>query len=338
MNLRSHSYWFLSVILAFFMSCAGPSLVEMDPNLSQKQATRIGGGIPSEGKITFIYGDREAKVQGCQRAWGMTTLIEFDGLKILFNFGGDPVIFKNNLDTLKVDVSDIDLVVVSHEHFEMVEGIGAILSVNPDVPVYVTKNLLFDYASYMPHDLSGYDWKPEWENNLRGMHDYLWVSPNILLMKLRSDPGKVGPRGLEEIHIVLLTQKGLVIAQGCGHPEILDILDETVSYTGEKRVHLIFGGTRLLGPGKVVKLPGKSGEMEVPSHYYTDQDVLEIAQELREAGVQKIIPTHCTGEHMEQIFKKVFGDDYIYQQLGTVVTIPPPAKLPPPTRAISQSK
>jgi 7,8-dihydropterin-6-yl-methyl-4-(beta-D-ribofuranosyl)aminobenzene 5'-phosphate synthase len=267
----------------------------------------------------------------------MTTLIEFDGLKILFNFGGDPVVFKNNLDVLRVDVADIDLVVVSHEHFEMVEGIGAVLSVNPDVPVYVTKNLLYDYASYMTHDLSGYNWKPEWEDNLRRMHDYLWVTPNILLMKLQSDPGKVGPRGMEEIHIVLLTQKGLVIAQGCGHPEILDIMDETVSYTGENRVYLIYGGTRLLGPGKMVRLPGNSGVLEVPSHYYTDQDVLEIAKELREAGVQKIIPTHCTGEHMEKIFKKVFGDDYIYQQLGTEVTIPHPAKLRLSTNAISLS-
>lgn len=308
------------------IGCAGPTLVETDPILAQKREKRMWDGSSSEEKITFIYGDREAKVKGCQRAWGMTTLIEFDGMKILFNFGGDPVVFKNNLDALAVDVADIDLVVVSHRHWEMVEGIGAVLAVNPDVPVFVTDDLLQDYASYMPHDVSGYEWKPEWEDNLRGVSDYLWITRNILLMKLPSSPGKGGPMGIEEIHIVLLTQKGLVIAQGCGHPEILDILDETISYTGEERVNLILGGTRLLRPGKVVKLPGQSGAMEVPSHGYTDEEVLEIAQELKKRGVQRIIPTHCTGEHMEQIFKDVFKDRYIHQQLGTVITIPKPAK------------
>lgn len=310
----------------FFIGCAGPTLVETDPLLAKKREQRMWDGSSSEGKITFIYGDRETKVKGCQRAWGMTTLIEFDGIKILFNFGGDPVIFKNNLAALKVDVADIDLVVVSHRHWEMVEGIGAVLAVNPDVPVYVTDDLLQDYASYMPDDVSGYEWKPEWQDNLRGMSDYLWITRNILLMKLTSFPGHGGPRGIEEIHIALLTKEGLVIAQGCGHPEILNIMDETISYTGEERVNLIFGGTRLLRPGKVVKLPGKSGTMEVPSRGYTDEEVLEIAQELKDKGVQRIIPTHCTREHMEQIFKKVFKDGYINQQLGTVISIPRPAK------------
>ena len=133
--------------------------------------------------------------------------------------------------------------------------------------------------------------------------------------------------GIEEIHIALLTEEGLVIAQGCGHPEILDILDETVSYTEQNRVKLIFGGTRLLRPGKVVALPGASGSMEVPSHGYSDEEVKEIAQELKKAGVQQIIPTHCTGEHMEKVFKKVFREGYIDQKLGTEITIPRPAKL-----------
>lgn len=320
------SYLQLLLPAIFLIGCAGPTLVETDPILAKKREQRMWDGSSSEGKITFIYGDRDTKVKGCQRAWGMTTLIEFDGIKILFNFGGDPVIFKNNLDTLKVDVADIDLVVVSHRHWEMVEGIGAVLAVNPDVPVYVTDDLLQDYDSYITHDVSGYEWKPEWQDNLRGMSDYLWITRNILLMKLTSFPGQGGPMGIEEIHVVLLTKKGLVIAQGCGHPEILDIMDETISYTGEERVNLIFGGTRLLRPGKVVKLPGKSGTMEVPSHGYTDEEVLEIAQELKDKGVQRIIPTHCTGEHMEQIFKKVFKDGYINQQLGTVIPIPRPAK------------
>ena len=317
----------LVFIMIFVTGCVGPALIETDPVLAQKRTKRMWDGSSSMGKITFIYGDREAKVKGCLPAWGMTTLIEFDGMKILFNFGGDPVIFKNNLDALAVDVADIDMVVVSHRHWEMVEGIGVILSVNPDIPVYVTNDLLEDYPYYMTHDLSGYAWKPEWEDNLRGMSDYQWVTPNILLMKLRSSPGKGGPMGIEEIHIALLTDEGLVIAQGCGHPEILDIMDETVSYTERERVKLIFGGTRLLRPGKVVALPGNSGAMEVPSHGYSDEEVSEIAQELKNNGVQEIIPTHCTGEHMEKIFKKVFGEGYIYQQLGTEITIPRPAKL-----------
>ncbi|MFQ5646302.1 MAG: MBL fold metallo-hydrolase [bacterium] len=316
--------WLILGILLITLGCSKSVIQEM-PRLAEIRRQRLVSRSGKPGKVTFIYGNRTSQVKGCQPAWGMVTLTEFDGLKILFNAGGDPVIFKHNLETLNIDIKDIDLVVISHEHWEMLEGIGPVLERNPRVKIYVTRSLYDDYPSFMTHDLSGYNWKPEWQDNLVRMHDYQWVTPNILLMKLHSAFGRGGPRGIEEIHLVLLTEKGLVIAQGCGHPEILDIMSESQDYTDENRVHLIYGGTRLIGPGHSVRLPGRSGSMNLMSNNITREEKYEIARELKKRGVQWIIPTHCTGPEGEAIFKEVFGDRYINQKLGMVFRIPAPA-------------
>jgi len=277
----------------------------------QPRLTKPGEG----GTLTYIYGEREVLKEGCQPAWGLVTLIDFDGRRILFDTGGDPNILKNNMQVLGIDPRTLDLVVISHQHWEMIGGVKYLLEANPELKV-ISTDIVVD-------ELGRYD---NWRQNFQKMDAAFKVTPNIILMKLQSPPRHGGPFGIQEIHIVLRTKEGLVILEGCGHPKIRNIMRQSQKYTQEKRVFLISGGTRLLEPGKVVKLPGGS-LFRIPSHNYSPEYIEKLVDDLLAAGVQYIVPTHCTGK-AEKVFAEKFGPRYINHKLGLVLRIPPPLVSP----------
>ena len=272
--------------------------------------------------LTYIYGDREPenRCKDCQRAWGLVTLIEFDGQRILFDTGGDPAILEKNMKTLGLDPASLDLAVVSHQHWEMPGGVSYLVKANPKLKVISTDWTL--------EDLDGQGIP---EANLKEMDKTLPVTPNIILMKLHSRPMHGGPMGIDEIHVMLKTTQGLVILQGCGHTEVLDVVPQSQAATGEKRVYMVSGGLHLLRPGKTVKQPDGSN-FTIPSLNYSDAELEGIADKLKAAGVQKIVPTHCTGSEAEKIFEKKWGAGYINQKLGLTIELPAP--LPPTAQTL----
>ncbi len=271
-----------------------------------------------KGKITYLYGDRETLKEGCQRAWGLVTLIEFDGMRILFDTGGERKILKNNMQKIGIDPKSIDLIVISHHHWEMLDGLPYLLENKPKLPIYAT-NIVIN--SVGDTDLFR---KNKWYKNFKSIEHFAKITPNITLMKLKSRPRHGGPFGIEEIHIVLKTKEGLVILQGCGHPEIVNIMKKSIEQTKDKKVFLISGGTRMLDQGTVVKMSDGSTFGVPQPHPYSNEDINAIADELLKNGVQHIAPTHCTGDRAEGIFAKKFGDKYIKGKLGLEIALPEP--------------
>ena len=137
--------------------------------------------------------------------------------------------------------------------------------------------------------------------------------------------------GIDEIHVALKTAQGLVMLIGCGHPEILDVVPQTQAATGEKQIYLLSGGLHLLKPGKIVKQPDGS-DFFIPSLNYSDAELEKIADKLKASGVQKVVPTHCTGNEAEKIFQNKFGDGYINEKLGMTIELPQP--LPPTAQTL----
>src|SRR6185503_12886225 len=55
--------------------------------------------------------------------WGFAALVEVDGRKILFDTGAHEDTVQRNLRELKVDLSDVELVVLSHNHDDHTTGL-----------------------------------------------------------------------------------------------------------------------------------------------------------------------------------------------------------------------
>ena len=55
--------------------------------------------------------------------WGFAALVEVDGRKILFDTGAHEDTVQRNLRELKVDLSDVELVILSHNHDDHTTGL-----------------------------------------------------------------------------------------------------------------------------------------------------------------------------------------------------------------------
>lgn len=278
----------------------------------------VGGiSLPAEGagkgSVTFVYGDREVTKPGLKRGWGFSALIKFDGKTILFNTAGNEDVLRNNFRVLGIKPQDLDAVVISHQHWEMYEALGFIMKNNPQTPVYTTGAVV--------NILRKED--PTWASNLHNVSMEKQFTPNIYFQNLKSGPRRGGPFGIFEVHIILKTDKGLVIFQGCGHPQILNIAQKSKALTKVDKINLIAGGTRLLRPGTRINIEDSNESFSVPQmNYYSDEYYLQLMADLKNTGVEYVMPTHCTLEPAEGVFKKVFDDKYIYQTLGMTLKLP----------------
>jgi len=83
-------------------------------------------------KITIVY-DNNAR-EGLKKGWGFSCLIE-DDKKILFDTGDDSEALLFNMEKLNIKLNEIDIIVLSHEHWDHAGGLQGLLKYIPKVRV-----------------------------------------------------------------------------------------------------------------------------------------------------------------------------------------------------------
>jgi 7,8-dihydropterin-6-yl-methyl-4-(beta-D-ribofuranosyl)aminobenzene 5'-phosphate synthase len=90
----------------------------------------------AQDKVTILY-DAFGESKELTKDWGFSALVEHNGKRILFDTGNNATIFEHNVKALGVDLTKLDFVVISHRHADHATGLRYVLSVNPNVKVYV---------------------------------------------------------------------------------------------------------------------------------------------------------------------------------------------------------
>ena len=98
--------------------------------------------------------------------------------------------------------------------------------------------------------------------------------------------------------VVHVRGRGLVILTGCGHSGIVNILRYVRRLTGESRVHAVIGGFHLSGS-------------------YFEPIIAPTCDALAEIGPDHIVPTHCTGWRAIHAIAARFPDAFIQNSVGT---------------------
>lgn len=271
-------------------------------------------------EITVLY-DAFGKTSTMIKDWGFSAFIEYDGKRILFDTGNNAEIFKHNVEAKGIDLTTLDFAVVSHRHGDHTSGLNYLMTVNPDVPIYVPKEnfgvfgaalpgTFYKRDESLPPEMRYFDGDPPatlrfgsaWPQG-----DFTWITetteiaPGFHLILLK------GPWGVDldvmEISLAIDTPDGIVLIVGCSHPTLEKIVEAATAVI-DKPVHLVFGGTHLL-----------------PA---TPEEISRIATALRdEWRVGWIAPVHCTGEPAFAILRESFGDRYLYAGLGTTLELGP---------------
>jgi 7,8-dihydropterin-6-yl-methyl-4-(beta-D-ribofuranosyl)aminobenzene 5'-phosphate synthase len=152
-------------------------------------------------KITILY-DNNAK-PGLKPGWGFSCLVENDR-KILFDTGdnGEKLIW--NFGKLSIEPRSVDIVVLSHNHWDHVDGLESFRRLNSEAQVIYPETFLH---------------------------------PTELTADIYST-GALGT-GIREQALVARTQKGNVVVTGCAHPGLEKII-QTAKQLGE--IYAVLGG------------------------------------------------------------------------------------------------
>lgn len=114
---------------------------------SEKKFTEV-----KEGSITNLY-DAFGKDASLIKDFGFSCITKYQGKTILFDAGSNAEIFEKNTTKLGIDLSKVDIVVVSHGHFDHLNGIDYLLEVNPKVKIYFPYDIF--WGAPVPYDASG---------------------------------------------------------------------------------------------------------------------------------------------------------------------------------------
>jgi 7,8-dihydropterin-6-yl-methyl-4-(beta-D-ribofuranosyl)aminobenzene 5'-phosphate synthase len=89
-------------------------------------------------KITIIY-DNTSCDERLRPDWGFSCIIEAFGAKILFDTGAKGHILLDNMKNLDIDPMGIDMVFISHSHWDHTGGLYDFININP-VKIYIPYN------------------------------------------------------------------------------------------------------------------------------------------------------------------------------------------------------
>ena len=272
----------------------------------------------AQDKVTILY-DAFGESKELTKDWGFSALVEHDGMRILFDTGNNAAIFEHNVKALGVDLTKLDFVVISHRHADHTTGLRYVLSVNPNVTVYVPADAgngfggppfpdaFFRADDSLPAKLRYFDGtKPEhltWgklydTGNFVLLNQLTEVSPGIFLVRTVSQ--KTGSLELPELTLAIKRPDGLLLVDGCSHAGIEAILGATSAV--DPRTEIVFGGLHLVTTQLV--------------------EIDSLVENLKTKWkVQRIAPGHCTGEPAFARLRKACGEDDLYAGLGTTVEL-----------------
>ena len=246
---------------------------------------------------------------GFRHEHGLSLYIETDRHRILADTGASEGILTNAVLT-GVDLLAVDLLFLSHGHYDHAGGIPAFAERNPRAEIYLQKTAGLDYFGMDPdgekyigidkailelpqlHLLEGSARLDEEISILAGFPGRrFWSRSNLRLA--RREGGNMVQDSFDHEQALVVRQKGkYLLFSGCAHNGILNILDRFREEYG-RDPDLVIGGFHFM----------KSGP-------YTEEEIMDIRETARElAGMDTEFYTgHCTSLPAYEIMEGIMGD------------------------------
>jgi 7,8-dihydropterin-6-yl-methyl-4-(beta-D-ribofuranosyl)aminobenzene 5'-phosphate synthase len=236
--------------------------------------------------------------------WGFAALVEADGRKILFDTGARPNTVLTNARELKIDLSDVQDVILSHFHDDHTTGLMTLRrefsKSNPSAlsRVHVAKGIFLERRGHNPNPMLQMKKDYEATGGAFVVHEKpeelfpgIWLTGPVP----RTYPEKNYPAGTEvntgtawiedtvpdDQSLVFNTSHGLVLLSGCGHSGIINTLQFAREFVGPAPVDAAIGGFHLFAA--------------------TDQQLVWTASKLKEYQTRRILGAHCTG--IESVYR-----------------------------------
>ncbi len=233
-------------------------------------------------KVIF---DNKAR-RGLRSGWGFSCL--FDG-KVLFDTGPDANPLMENMSRLMVSAEDVESVVISHDHWDHTGGLWEILRARKGVKVYACRSFSEEFKKGVK-ELGG---------KLHFPAKPTEIAKNIFVTGEITGLYKGEPIG--EQALVVKGQKGVSVVTGCAHPGVVEVVSSIKKEMSLKKIYMVFGGFHLEDTKR--------------------DDVGKVIESLKEMGVLKVGPCHCTGEKSRRIFSGKYHENFIPVKAGHIIQL-----------------
>jgi 7,8-dihydropterin-6-yl-methyl-4-(beta-D-ribofuranosyl)aminobenzene 5'-phosphate synthase len=250
------------VIVGIAVITSCKPLKSIDEEIADKTQSKL---KETKGKISIIdiYDNYQVN-PNLITAWGFSCIVRTPTKDVLFDTGGDSSILLSNMERMDIDPKDIDIVVMSHIHGDHLGGLNGFLEKNKDVKVYIPSS----FPNSIREKIKSHGAEYQNVNDSVQISDKVWIT------------GRLGT-WIKEQSLVLDTKKGTVVITGCAHPGIVNIIKKAKQILPNKDIYLVMGGFHLLStPNLKLK---------------------SIIEELRDLGVKKVAPSHCSGDVSEVV-------------------------------------
>jgi len=225
--------------------------------------------------------DNETINKDLRRGWGLSFLIDH---KILFDTGENGFWLLENMRNLNVDADRIEAVVISHDHWDHTGGLWEILKNRKGLKVYACPNFSSEFKKKVK-ELNG---ELVESDRVKKIAENIYTTGEIA--------GEYKGKYIPEQALVVKTDKGLSVITGCSHPGIVKMVKKVKEDFGYEKIYLVFGGFHLIDK--------------------YEPEIRSVAEELKEMGVEKAGPAHCSGYDATQIFKELYGNAFVPIKAG----------------------
>lgn len=242
---------------------------------------------------------------------GFAALVQVAGRTILFDTGQGAALLPNAA-ALGVDLRNVEILVLSHGHYDHGGAIDPVLALAPDCRIVAHRDALTTRFSVKPgnppRDIAVGETARRALNNLpegrlQWIDKPLQLFPGVFLtgqiprqhqLEDTGGPFFLDPAGHEsdplddDLALWIETDRGLVILTGCCHAGLLNTVNHIRSCSGYEKIRAIIGGLHLVNAS--------------PKRLLSTWDALRLWQP------ESVIPCHCTGEHAVAFLCDAMGE------------------------------
>lgn len=246
-------------------------------------------------------------VDGFAYEHGLSLYIETEKMRILFDSGQSGA-FADNAVKLGIDLGKVDVMILSHGHYDHSGGIGRFLELNNTAPVYISSTA-FGMHYNAEDRYIGVDEELKNSSRFVFVDDYEEIGEGITLygadkinavtpidsagLKIKAPSGMIPDTFRHEQYLMIEENNHKVLISGCSHNGILNIM-ETM------KPDVLVGGFHFMKKSvEEVKAPADK-LMEYDTKYFT---------------------CHCTGLEQFDYMKRIMGDRLSYLSAGYMIEI-----------------
>ena len=238
--------------------------------------------------------------------WGFAALVEVDGRRLLVDTGARADVVLRNAAELKVDLSTVADLVLTHNHADHTGGLLTLrrdlARKNPDAlsRVHVPQGIFYPRRAADGRESNGLlPLKAQYEATGGIFVEHAGparLMPGVTVLgpvpRVHPERNFGSPRGggagevqtpsgvvedtvPEDTSIVIDTSDGLILISGCGHSGIVNAMEVARKAVRAAPAHAVIGGFHLFAAG--------------------DDALAWTAERLRAFGVRHLLGAHCTG-------------------------------------------